>query len=73
VHVPAESRSYPVLIGRGAIGRLGAELQQRLGTPGATVALISDTTVFPLHGAAAQPTSRPRASRCCRSSCRRAR
>jgi len=54
VHVPAESRSYPVLIGRGAAQRLGAELQQRLGTPGATVALISDTTVFPLHGAMAQ-------------------
>jgi 3-dehydroquinate synthase len=54
VHVPAESRSYPVLIGRGASQRLGAELQQRLGTPGATVALISDTTVFTHHGAAAQ-------------------
>lgn len=54
VHVPAESRSYPVLIGRGAAQRLGAELHQRLGVQGATVALISDTTVFPLHGAAIQ-------------------
>lgn len=54
VHVPAESRSYPVVIGRGAASRLGAELQQRLGAPGAAVALISDTTVFPLHGAAIQ-------------------
>jgi 3-dehydroquinate synthase len=54
VHVPAESRSYPVLIGRGALGRLGTELQQRLGNNGATVALISDETTFPLYGAAAQ-------------------
>ncbi len=53
VHVPAESDSYPVLIGRGAIGRVGAELLQRLGHPG-TVALVSDTTVMPLHGAAVQ-------------------
>jgi 3-dehydroquinate synthase len=74
VHVPAESRSYPVLIGRGAAQRLGAELQQRLGTPGATVALISDTTVFPLHGAAAQQSLEAHGLHgACRSSCRRAR
>ena len=48
VHVPAESHSYPVLIGRGTIARLGTELQQRLGHTG-TVALVSDTTVAPLH------------------------
>ncbi len=54
VHVPAESRSYPVLIGRGAIGRLGAELQQRLGRTGAAVALVTDSTVAPLLGAVAQ-------------------
>lgn len=54
VHVPAESRSYPVLIGRGAVTRLGTELQQRLGAPGATVALISDHTVFTVHGVATQ-------------------
>ncbi len=54
VHVPAESRSYPVLIGRGSIARIGAELQQRLGRTGATVALVSDTTVAPLHGATVQ-------------------
>ncbi len=54
VHVPAESRSYPVLIGRGAISRLGAELQQRLGRTGAAVALVTDTTVAPLLGAMVQ-------------------
>jgi 3-dehydroquinate synthase len=54
VHVPAESRSYPVLIGRGAASRLGTELQQRLGAPGATVALVSDQMVFAHHGAAIQ-------------------
>jgi len=54
VHVPAESRSYPVVIGRGAIGRLGAELQQRLGRTGAAVAVVTDTTVAPLHGAMVQ-------------------
>ena len=53
VHVPAENHSYPVLIGRGAVGRLGTELQQRLGRTG-TVALVSDTTVAPLHGAVVQ-------------------
>ena len=53
VHVPAESRSYPVLIGRGAITRIGTELQQRLGRTG-TVALVSDTTVSSLHGATVQ-------------------
>lgn len=53
VHVPAESRSYPVLIGRGAVTRLGTELQQRLGRTG-IVALVSDTTVAPLHGATVQ-------------------
>ena len=53
VHVPAESRSYPVLIGRGMLGRLGTELKQRLGTA-ATVALITDQTVARLHGAAAR-------------------
>ncbi len=53
VHVPAESHSYPVLIGRGAISRIGTELQQRLGRTG-TVALVSDTTVAPLYGAGVQ-------------------
>jgi len=53
VHVPAESHSYPVLIGRGMLARIGTELRQRLG--GATsVALVTDTTVARLHGAAAQ-------------------
>lgn len=51
VHVPAESRSYPVLIGRGMLGRVGAELKQRLGTAG-QVALITDQNVARLHGAA---------------------
>ena len=51
VHVPAESRSYPVLIGRGMLGRVGAELKQRLGTAG-QVALITDHNVARLHGAA---------------------
>ncbi len=50
VHVPAESRSYPVLIGRGMLGRLGAELQQRLGHTAATIALVSDRTVSALYG-----------------------
>ncbi len=50
VHVPAESRSYPVLIGRGTLGRVGAELKQRLGGA-ASVALITDQTVARLHGA----------------------
>ena len=54
VHVPAERRSYPVLIGRGAIGRIGAELQQRLGRTSAAVALVTDTTVAPLLGAQVQ-------------------
>lgn len=50
VHVPAESHSYPVLIGRGTLGRVGTELRQRLG--GAThVALITDVNVARLHGA----------------------
>ncbi|MCY1012185.1 hypothetical protein OV079_42925 [Nannocystis pusilla] len=31
VHVPAESRNYPVLIGRGMLSRIGTELRQRLG------------------------------------------
>ncbi len=53
VHVPAESHSYPVLIGRGTIARLGVELQQRLGHSG-TVALVSDSTVTRLHAAAVQ-------------------
>lgn len=53
VHVPAESHSYPVLIGRGTISRLGAELLQRLGHSG-TVALVSDSTVAPLHAGAVQ-------------------
>ena len=53
VHVPAESHSYPVLIGRGAIGRIGTELHQRLGRSG-IVALVSDTTVAPLHGTVVQ-------------------
>lgn len=50
VHVPAESESYPVLVGRGAIARIGTELLQRLGHA-SNVALVSDTTVAPLHGA----------------------
>ncbi len=53
VHVPAESHSYPVLIGRGTLARLGVELQQRLGHSG-TVALVSDSTVARLHAAAVQ-------------------
>ncbi len=53
VHVPAESHSYPVLIGRGLISRLGTELQQRLGHSG-TVALVSDATVAPLHASTVQ-------------------
>ncbi|MBK7824852.1 3-dehydroquinate synthase family protein [Nannocystis sp.] len=53
MHVPAESHSYPVLIGRGTIARLGVELQQRLGHSG-TVALVSDSTVTRLHAAAVQ-------------------
>ena len=53
VHVPAESQGYPVLVGRGAISRIGTELLQRLGHT-ATVALVSDTTVAPLHGATVQ-------------------
>ena len=53
VHVPAESHSYPVIIGRGTIARLGTELLQRLGHT-ATVALVSDATVAPLHAGAVQ-------------------
>lgn len=51
VHVPAESQSYPVLIGRGALGRVGQELRQRLGGAN-TVALVTDANVARLHGAA---------------------
>jgi len=53
VHVPAESHSYPVLIGRGTVARLGSELLQRLGHTG-IVALVSDTTVAPLHASGVQ-------------------
>ena len=53
VHVPAESRSYPVLIGRGMLSRIGTELRQRLGGAN-SVALITDANVARLHGAAAR-------------------
>jgi len=53
VHVPAESRSYPVLIGRGMMSRIGTELRQRLGGAN-SVALITDANVARLHGAAAR-------------------
>lgn len=53
VHVPAESRSYPVLIGRGMLSRIGTELRQRLGGAN-SVALVTDANVSRLHGAAAR-------------------
>jgi 3-dehydroquinate synthase len=53
VHVPAESRSYPVLIGRGMLGRVGTELRQRL-AGAAQVALVTDVNVARLHGQAAR-------------------
>lgn len=53
VHVPAESRSYPVLIGRGMLARIGNELKHRLGGA-SSVALIADANVARLHGAAAR-------------------
>lgn len=53
VHVPAESRSYPVLICRGMLGRVGSELRQRLGGAN-SVALVTDATVAKVHGQAAR-------------------
>lgn len=53
VHVPAESRSYPVLICRGMLARVGTELRQRLGGAN-SVALVTDATVAKVHGAAAR-------------------
>jgi 3-dehydroquinate synthase len=51
VRVPAQPLDYSVLIGRGVIERVGEEIRQRHGGA-ATVALVSDSNVAPLHGAA---------------------
>ncbi|HRI06890.1 MAG TPA: 3-dehydroquinate synthase [Nannocystaceae bacterium] len=51
VRVPAQPLDYPVLIGRGVIERVGEEVRQRH-AQATTVALISDSNVMPLHGAA---------------------
>jgi 3-dehydroquinate synthase len=49
VRVPVEDQSYPVIVGRGIIDRLGAELHQRL--PNArNVVVVSDSNVWPLYG-----------------------
>jgi len=53
VQVPSQTLSYPVLIGRGIISRLGEELGRGRNAP-TRVALISDDNVFPLHGDAVQ-------------------
>jgi 3-dehydroquinate synthase len=53
VAVPTEDDSYPVLIGPGLLAKLGYEL--RRSHPNARrVALVSDSNVMPLYGAAAQ-------------------
>jgi 3-dehydroquinate synthase len=53
VAVPTEDESYPVLIGRGLLAKLGYELR-RSHASARRVALISDENVMPLYGAAAQ-------------------
>jgi 3-dehydroquinate synthase len=53
VAVPTEDESYPVLIGRGLLAKLGYELR-RSHASARRVALISDENVMPLYGAAAR-------------------
>lgn len=53
VSVPTEDESYPVLIGRGLLSRLGYELK-RSHPKAARVALVSDSNVMPLYGDAAR-------------------
>jgi len=52
VNVPAEAMSYPVLIGRGLLERLGSEVK-RSSHGVRKVALVSDENVMPLYGAQA--------------------
>jgi 3-dehydroquinate synthase len=47
IKVDLGARSYDILIGRGLIGDVGAEVQRRL--PGARVAIVTDETVARLH------------------------
>jgi 3-dehydroquinate synthase len=47
IKVDLGARSYDILIGRGLIGDVGAEMQRRL--PGARVAIVTDETVARLH------------------------
>ena len=47
IKVELGARSYEILIGRGLIGGVGAELQRRL--PGARIAIVTDETVARLH------------------------
>lgn len=53
VAVPTEDESYPVLIGPGLLARLGYELR-RSHPHARRVALVSDSKVMPLYGAAAR-------------------
>ena len=53
VAVPTEDESYPVLIGPGLLSRLGYELR-RSHPHARRVALVSDSKVMPLYGAAAR-------------------
>jgi 3-dehydroquinate synthase len=52
VRVPARDLGYPVRVGDGILGRLGAEVTR--GPQPRRAALISDSNVLPLHGPAAR-------------------
>ncbi len=48
IHVPAASRAYDVICGRGILGELGERVRGLVG--GTTVLIVSDSHVWPLYG-----------------------